>query len=284
VLNAWSAAMIGLVAIHRAAPAAHTSPGVFFLGLGLLQWTALAAIAGFVLAAAAIGTIVVTVSLARADRQRDDSRRQQDRERDDIRRQEDRQWDSDRRKEDREHDAELRREDSEREDRLRREADEKWDQRRRGERRQREDDDAQEQVVIEFLPGGPLSDAHNFVTTADGITHRIIVTTPAAYPIKGVDAQIVHRANSNLGIFPPGRSFTRAATANGQVQYTCFAHVPPGTHDATSIVRFTDRNGNLYYSYLGCTRRFGQNTDFIEAAAELDRWIRTGPKPDEPAS
>jgi hypothetical protein len=125
-----------------------------FLDLSLLQWTALAAIAGFLLAAAAIGTIIVTVRLARADRQRDDTRRR-----------EDRQWDSDRRKEDREHDTHLRREDREREDRLRRAADEKWEQRRRDEQRQREDDDAQQQVVIEFLPGGPLSQAQEQVTT-----------------------------------------------------------------------------------------------------------------------
>jgi hypothetical protein len=146
---------------------------MFFLGLSLLQWTALAAIAGFVLAAAAIVTIIATVLLARADRQRDDTRRQ-----------EDRQWDSDRRQEDREHDAQQRRQDRDREDRLRREADEKWERRRRDEQRQREDDDAQQQVVIEFLPGGPLSQPQQATTTGDGITHRIIVTTPAAYPIK----------------------------------------------------------------------------------------------------
>jgi hypothetical protein len=49
-----------------------------------------------------------------------------------------------------------------------------------------------------------------------------------------------------------------------------------------AIVRFADRNGNLYYSYLGYTRRFGQNTDWIAAATEIDKWIRTGPRPDEP--
>jgi hypothetical protein len=244
-----------------------------FLGLSLLQWTALAAIAGFVLAAAAIATIIVTVSLTRAEQSRDDSRRQ-----------EDRQWDSDRRQEDREHDAELRRQDREREDQLRREADEKFEQRRRDERRQREDDDAQEQVVVEFLPGGPRSTPGSAVIDPDdGITHRIIVTAPAAYPIKGLDAQIAHRSNSGLGILPPGWTFMGPAVENGQVRYTCYARVPPQTHDAGSIVRFTDRNGNLYYSYRGYTRRFGQNTDFIDAANQLDQWIRTGPKPDEPA-
>ena len=38
---------------------------------------------------------------------------------------------------------------------------------------------------------------------------------------------------------------------------------------------------NLYYSYRGYTRRFGQNTKFIDAAKDLDEWIRTGPKPDD---
>ena len=243
-----------------------------FLGLSLVQWTALATIAGFVLAVAAIATIIVTVCLTRADQSRDDTRRQ-----------EDRQWDSDRRKEDREHDAEQRRQDREREDQLRREADERFEQRRRAERRQREDDDAQEQFVVEFLPGGPLSQPQQATTTGDGITHRIIVTTPAAYPIKGLDAQIAHHANSGIGILPPGWTFVGPAMENGQVRYTCYARVPPQTHDATAIVRFTDRNGNLYYSYRGYTRRFGQNTDFIDAANQLDQWIRTGPKPDEPA-
>lgn len=242
-----------------------------FLGLSLLQWTALAAIAGFVLAAAAIVTIIVAVRLARADRQRDDARRE-----------EDRQWDSDRRKEDREHDAELRREDREREDQLRRKADETWDQRRRDEQRQREDDDAQQQVIIEFGPGGQLSQAQQAVTGGGGPTHRIIVTTPAAYPVKQVDAQIAYQTNSGLGILPPGWVFGRPATENGQVRYTCSAHVPQQVNNSAPIVRFTDRNGNLYYSYLGYTRRFGQSTDWIDAAATLDQWIRIGPKPDQP--
>jgi len=259
--------------IHRPALHAPYHPGVSFLGLSLLQWTALAAIAGFVLAAAAIITIIVTVRLAWRDRERDD-----------LRRQEDRKWDSDRRQEDREHDAELRRQDRDREDQLRREADEKWEQRRRAEQRQRENDDAQQQVAVEFPPGGPLSQAQEATTTGDGITHRIIVITPAAYPVKQVDAQIAHRTNSGLAFFPPGWSFGRPVTENGQVRWTCNARIPQNVHDAAPIVRFTDRNGNLFYSYRGYTRRFGQNTDFIGAATQLDEWIRTGPKPDEPAS
>jgi hypothetical protein len=260
-------------------------PGVSFLGLGLLQWTALATIAGFVVAAAAIAAIIVTLRLARADRQNDDTRRQGDRLRDDERRAQDRQWDSDQRKEDREHDAELRRQDREHEDQLRREVDEKWEQRRCADQRQREDDDAQQQVVIEFLPGGPRSTPGSAVVDpADGINCRIIVTAPAAYPIKGLDAQIAHRSNSGLGILPPGWTFAGPAMENGRVRYTCYARVPPQTDDPSAIVRFTDRNGNRYYSYRGYTRRFGQNTEFVGAATELDEWIRTGPKPDEAAA
>jgi hypothetical protein len=242
-----------------------------FLGLSLLQWTALATIAAFLVVATAIAAILVNSRTARADRQRDDERRAADR-----------QWDSDRRKEDRDHDAELRRQEREREDRLRREEDEKWERRRREERRQREDDDAQQQVVVEFRQTRLLSQSPPTGMAGDGITHQIVVTTSAAYPIKWIDARIAHRANSGLGILPPGWTFDRPVTDGGQVRYTCSARVPEQAPDAAPIVRFADRNGNLYYSYLGYTRRFSQNTDWGGAAAQLDEWIRTGPKPDEP--
>jgi hypothetical protein len=65
------------------------------------------------------------------------------------------------------------------------------------------------------------------------------------------------------------------------VRYSCFAKVNPQVNDPAPIVRFANRNGNLYYSYLGYTRRFGQNTDWATAATEIDKWIRTGPRPDE---
>ena len=120
------------------------------------------------------------------------------------------------------------------------------------------------------------------VTTGDGITHRIIVRAPTAYPIKWVDAEIGYRTNSGLGIIPPGWMFERPVTENGEVRYACFAKVNPQVSDPAPIVRFADRNGNLYYSYLGYTCRFGQNTDWITAATEIDKWIRTGPRPDEP--
>ena len=181
----------------------------------------------------------------------------------------------------RKRDAGLRRQDREREDRLRREADEKWERRRRDEQRQREDDDAQQQVTVEFLPGGPSSQAQRAVATGDGITHRIIVRASAAYPIKWVGAEIGHRTNSGLGTNSPGWAFERTVTENAEVRYTCFARVNPQVRDPAPIVRFADRNGNLYYSYLGYTRRFSQNTDWVTAAIEIDKWVRTGPRPDE---
>jgi hypothetical protein len=45
-------------------------------------------------------------------------------------------------------------------------------------------------------------------------------------------------------------------------------------------MRIVDWHGSLYYQYRHYTQRFGQNTDFGEAALAIDQWIRTGPKPD----
>jgi Ni/Co efflux regulator RcnB len=219
------------------------------LAMSLTGWTALSAIGTLVLAVVTAAALAVTVWLAQTERKRD---------------------------------AELRRQDREREDRLRREADDKWERRRRHEQRQREDDDAQRQVTVEFLAGGPLSQAQSAVTTGDGITHRIIVRAPAAYPIKWVGAEIGYRTNSGLGTISPGWAFEHTVAENGEMRYTCFAGVNPQVTDPTPIVRFADRNGNLYYSYRGYTRRFGQNTDWIIAATEIDKWIRAGPRPDEP--
>jgi hypothetical protein len=78
-------------------------------------------------------------------------------------------------------------------------ADEKWAQRRRAEQRQREDGDTQRQVVVEFLAGGPAKRPQEGVTTGDGITHRIVVTAPAPYPLKQVDVQIAHHSNAASG-------------------------------------------------------------------------------------
>lgn len=54
--------------------------------------------------------------------------------------------------------------DRERENQLRREADQTWEHRCREEQRQREDDEAQQTVIVEFPPGGPLSQAQQATT------------------------------------------------------------------------------------------------------------------------
>jgi hypothetical protein len=230
-----------------------------FLGLHQLDWLALTALGGFALAAATTTAIFVTLHIARAGRRRDDVRRQ----------------------EDRDHDAEIRRQDRERADQLRREDDEKWERRFRAEQRDREDYEAR-QVTVEFRPGGPLSRPGEAVTSGDGITHGIFVSAPASYPVRQVDACIASRGSSNLSITHPGWTFEAPVVQDGQVRYRCWAGVSGQLHDPVPIVRFVDRHGNLYYTMGGQTRRFPQNTDWIDAAAELDRWIRTGPKPDEP--
>ena len=45
-------------------------------------------------------------------------------------------------------------------------------------------------------------------------------------------------------------------------------------------MRFVGWRGNLYYQYRHYTQRFGQNTEWGDAAQAIDQWIRTGPKPD----
>jgi hypothetical protein len=46
------------------------------------------------------------------------------------------------------------------------------------------------------------------------------------------------------------------------------------------IIRFVDWHGYRYYQYRHYTDRFGQNNDYLDAARQLDLWVRTGPKPD----
>jgi hypothetical protein len=45
-------------------------------------------------------------------------------------------------------------------------------------------------------------------------------------------------------------------------------------------MRWVDWHGNRYYQYRHYTERFGQDTEWLEAAQKIDQWIRTGPKPD----
>jgi hypothetical protein len=238
-----------------------------FLGLSLLDWTAIAAIGTLGLAAATTAAVIVTVRIASADRERDDAKREQDR-----------LWDSNRRKEDRDRDDQLRREERERDDRLRREAADEWEHRSRAEQVDREDYEAR-QVTVELQPGGPPN-----LSPGLELNHRIMVSTPATYAVKQVDVQIAHWSNANLGILPVGHAGDEPVSSNGRVYYRFWAAIPDQLYLQAVIARFVDRQGNLYYSYLHQTKRFPQNTDWITAAQKIWEWVATGPKADEPSS
>lgn len=235
-------------------------PPMSFLGLSLTDWTAIAAFAGAALAAATVAAIIVGICTARTDRKRDD-----------VKRAEDRQWDSDRRAEDRERD-----------DRLRREAADEWDRRNRAEQRAREDYEAR-QVTTEVIPGSQLGQAQQ-ASRAPGrdFNHRIVVSAPVTYPVKGVEVQIVHNSSGNMALLPAGHGGDPASTENGRIYYRFWAEIPEQLFQPFPIVRFVDRHGNLYYSLRGHTWRFPQNTKPENAAGQIDEWIRTGPGPDEP--
>jgi hypothetical protein len=235
-----------------------------FLGLDLIEWTAIAAIGGLALAAATTIAIFVAVHIARTDRERDDAKREQDR-----------QWDSDRRKEDRDRDDQLRREERERDDRLRREDSDEWERRVRAEQRDREDYEAR-QVTVEVTRGGPQNPS-----PGHDLNHRIIISTPVTYPIKQADAQIAHQANSGIAIRPTGHAGDQPVTEQGRSFIRMWAEIPDQLFRPAPIVRFVDRHGNVYYVYRQQTWRFPQNTDWITAATRIDQWIRTGPRPDE---
>jgi hypothetical protein len=236
-----------------------------FLGLGLLAWTAIAAIGTLVLAAATTATVIVAVRIARTDRENDDRKREKDR-----------QWDSDRRKEDRDRDGQLRREDMERDDRLRRLAAEEWERRTRAERLDREDYEAR-QVTIELQRGEPPSQPLGL-----NWNHRITVSAPTTYPVKQVNVQIAYWADAILRILPVGHAGEEPVSSDGRVYYRFWAGIDDHLIMRAVIAKFVDRHGNLYYSYLHQTRRFPQNTDWTTAAQKIWEWVATGPKADEP--
>jgi hypothetical protein len=215
------------------------------------------AIATVALASATTVAVLVTVRLARQDRIRDDNRRAEDRERDAQLRKEDRDWD-----------AAQRREDRERDDRLRREAADEWDRRTRAEQRAREDYEAG-QVTVELTTTPP---------------QQIVISAPATYPIKQVGAHIAHWTSGNLGVASIGHSGNGPVTRDSRVWYTFPARVPPAAQLPEVLVSFVDRHGNLYYSLKNHTMRVPQSTEPASAASQIDLWLRTGPRPDDPAS
>jgi hypothetical protein len=238
-------------------------PSMSFLGLDLLAWTAIAAIGTLVLAIATSVIIVVTVRMARSDRERDDAKRK-----------EDRQWDSDRRKEDRDRDDHLRRKERERDDGLRREAADGWERRLRAEQVDREDYEAR-QVTVELSRGGPSNPSPGL-----DLNHRITISTPATYPIKQVNLQITHWSNANLGILPVGHAGDDSVSSDGRVYYRFWAAISDHLIMPAVIISFVDMHGTLYYNYLHHTRRFPQNTDWGTAAQQIWEWVATGPKAD----
>lgn len=222
---------------------------------GGTNWTALTAIGTLTLAAITLIALVVTIWLAVTDRRRDDAKRA----------------------EDRAYDAEQRRIDRDRENELRRQDAAELERKMTAERREREDDQAR-QINVEVTRGGPStpSPGHN-------LNHRVTISWPATYAVKQVAVQIVSSGSGGgIGIRPIGHQGDPPVTENNRIGFGFWADIPEQWPGARPIIRFTDEPGNLYYSYLGLTRRFPQNTDWPAAATQIDQWARTGPKPDEP--
>jgi hypothetical protein len=82
-----------------------------------------------------------------------------------------------------------------------------------------------------------------------------------------------------LGIVGLGHAGDEHYVDEQRVYYAFWAEAPYRAPDAAPIMRFVDWHGNRYYQYRHYTGRFGQNTDWADAARKLDEWIRTGPKP-----
>jgi hypothetical protein len=86
----------------------------------------------------------------------------------------------------------------------------------------------------------------------------------------------------NVALRTAGHAGDPASTENGRVYYLFWAEIPEQLFQPFPIVRFVDQHGNLYYSLRGHTWRFPQSTDPSSAAVQIDKWIRTGPRPDGP--
>jgi hypothetical protein len=175
-------------------------------------------------------------------------------------------------KADRRHDDAKRAEDRARDDRLRQEQLDQLERRERAERIAREDYDAR-QVLVQVEEKEHPGRGHDF-------NRRVILSTPHTYPIKWVDGSVVHQTNGGLGILPFGHSGDDPYIDAERVYYSFWAEFPATVINPRPIMKFVDWHGNLYYQYRNYTQRFGQNTDFSEAAQVIDLWIRTGPKPD----
>ena len=172
----------------------------------------------------------------------------------------------------RRHDDDKRAEDRAKDNRLRQEQLDQLERREQAERTAREDYEAR-QVLVQVEEKEHPGHGHNY-------NRRITVSTPHAYPIKWVDGRVAYNANGNLGIIPFGHVGDDPYIDAERIYYPFWAEIPAKAFQAAPIIRFVDWHGNLYYQYRHYTKRFGQNTDFNEAAQVIDEWIRTGPKPD----
>jgi hypothetical protein len=74
------------------------------------------------------------------------------------------------------------------------------------------------------------------------------------------------QGNSGLAITPFGHSGDEPYIDEQRIYYGFWAEVPPKALRADPIMRFVDWHGNLYFQYRHYTQRFGQNTDWGEAA------------------
>jgi hypothetical protein len=185
-----------------------------------------------------------------------------------------RRHDDDKRAEDRAADAAKRAEDRARDDRLRKETREQAEQREHAERIAREDYEARQVLVMVEEKEHPGL-GHNF-------NRRVTLSAPHAYPIKQVEGCMVVPSNSGLGTIGFGHHGDEPYIDENRIYYSFWAEVPDKAPRSTPIMRWADWHGNRYYQYRHYTKRFGQNTEPLEAARELDLWIRTGPNPDEP--
>jgi hypothetical protein len=203
--------------------------------------------------ALAVGTFAlawVTVRTSSAARRHDDEKRAEDRAADTVKRTEDRT----------------------RDDRLRQEAGEEAERREQHALTAREDYEARQVLVMVEEKEHP-GNGHSF-------NRRVTLSSPHAYPIKQVEGCMVVPSNSGLGTIGFGHHGDEPCLDEQRVYYGFWAEVPERAPRSSPIMRWVDWHGNRYYQYKHYTKLFSQNTDWLDAAKELDLWIRTGPKPD----
>jgi len=107
-------------------------------------------------------------------------------------------------------------------------------------------------------------------------THLITVSTPIAYPVKQLEAEIAWQANSGLGMTSTGFSGDPPRADSQRRRYTFRASVNPEIRPEPAI-RFVDLQGNRYYQFRDHTQRFPANTEWQQALTAIEEWLRTGP-------